>query len=266
MDHFILEYENLLEKAEAQGAGWTPTASSSLYNAMIYPIVNYTIAGVAWYQGEANNERASDYGVMFDAMIRGWRNAFHRYLPFYFVQIAPWNGYAGKNAAYLREQQADVANTLRNTGMIVISDLVNDISDIHPSLKRQVGERLANVALKETYHKEGISPYSPMLKSYKIEGRKVIVTTTAVGKLKCKDKNITNFEIVDAEGNLYPAKASLLKNGEICVTADNVKNRLVYVIVLQMMLFQIYLMLTGCHWHHLELIERNEKVFIEYFI
>lgn len=82
MDHFILEYENLLEKAEAQGAGWTPTASSSLYNAMIYPIVNYTIAGVAWYQGEANNERASDYGVMFDAMIRGWRNAFHRYLPF----------------------------------------------------------------------------------------------------------------------------------------------------------------------------------------
>lgn len=62
-----------------------------------------------------------------------------------------------------------------------------------------------------------------MLKSYKIEGRKVIVTTTAVGKLKCKDKNITNFEIVDAEGNLYPAKASLLKNGEICVTADNVK-------------------------------------------
>lgn len=223
MDHFILEYENLLEKAEAQGAGWTPTASSSLYNAMIYPIVNYTIAGVAWYQGEANNERASDYGVMFDAMIRGWRNAFHRYLPFYFVQIAPWNGYAGKNAAYLREQQADVANTLRNTGMIVISDLVNDISDIHPSLKRQVGERLANVALKETYHKEGISPYSPMLKSYKIEGRKVIVTTTAVGKLKCKDKNITNFEIVDAEGNLYPAKASLLKNGEICVTADNVK-------------------------------------------
>lgn len=129
MDHFILEYENLLEKAEAQGAGWTPTASSSLYNAMIYPIVNYTIAGVAWYQGEANNERASDYGVMFDAMIRGWRNAFHRYLPFYFVQIAPWNGYAGKNAAYLREQQADVANTLRNTGMIVISDLVNDISD-----------------------------------------------------------------------------------------------------------------------------------------
>ena len=34
---------------------------------------------------------------MFDAMIRGWRNAFHHYLPFYFVQIAPWSGYADKN-------------------------------------------------------------------------------------------------------------------------------------------------------------------------
>lgn len=68
-------------------------------------------------------------------MIRGWRNEFHRFLPFYFVQIAPWNGYADRNAAYLREQQADVAATLHNTGMVVVSDLVNDISDIHPSLK-----------------------------------------------------------------------------------------------------------------------------------
>ena len=60
-----------------------------------------------------------------------------------------------KNAAYLREQQADVAATLRNTGMVVVGDLVNDLTDIHPSLKRQVGERLADMALKNSYHKRG---------------------------------------------------------------------------------------------------------------
>ena len=161
--------------------------------------------------------------LLFDAMIRGWRNAFHHYLPFYFVQITPWSGYADKNAAYLREQQADVAATLRNTGMVVAGDLVNDLTDIHPSLKRQVGERLANMALKNSYHKEDIQPYSPMLKSFRVDGRKVIVTTTAIGKLACKDKVIRHFEVLDKEGNLHPAKASILKNGDISVIADKVK-------------------------------------------
>lgn len=128
-----------------------------------------------------------------------------------------------KNAAYLREQQADVAATLRNTGMVVAGDLVNDLTDIHPSLKRQVGERLANMALKNSYHKEDIQPYSPMLKSFRVDGRKVIVTTTAIGKLACKDKVIRHFEVVDKEGNLHPAKASILKNGDISVIADKVK-------------------------------------------
>ena len=223
MDEFTLRHEKLEEKTKALTAGWAPTANSSLYNAMIHPIINYTIAGVVWYQGEANNERHQDYGVMFDAMIRGWRNAFHHYLPFYFVQITPWSGYADKNAAYLREQQADVAATLRNTGMVVAGDLVHDLTDIHPSLKRQVGERLANMALKNSYHKEDIQPYSPMLKSFRVDGRKVIVTTTAIGKLACKDKVIRHFEVLDKEGNLHPAKASILKNGDISVIADKVK-------------------------------------------
>ena len=81
-----------------------------------------------------------------------------------------------------------MAATLRNTGMVVVGDLVNDLTDIHPSLKRQVGERLADMALKNSYHKEDIQPYSPMLKSFRVDGRKVIVTTTAIGKLACRDK------------------------------------------------------------------------------
>lgn len=262
MDEFTLRHEKLEEKTKALTAGWAPTANSSLYNAMIHPIINYTIAGVVWYQGEANNERHQDYGVMFDAMIRGWRNAFHHYLPFYFVQITPWSGYADKNAAYLREQQADVAATLRNTGMVVAGDLVNDLTDIHPSLKRQVGERLANMALKNSYHKEDIQPYSPMLKSFRVDGRKVIVTTTAIGKLACKDKVIRHFEVVDKEGNLHPAKASILKNGDISVIADKVKEPVGVRYCFPMMLCLIYLIVTDYLWLHLEQIVKNEKVFI----
>ena len=225
IDEFTFNHEKELYvlSQKQQVAGWSPTANSSIYNAMIHPVKNYTIAGVIWYQGEANNERAADYGPLFDGMIRGWRNEFHCFLPFYFVQIAPWNGYAGRNAAYLREQQADVAATLHNTGMVVVGDLVNDIADIHPSLKKQVGVRLANMALRKTYHKEEIQPYSPMLKSVRTEGRKMIVTTTALGKLTCKNKTIQNFEIVDQAGEVYPADAKLLKNGEISVSSAKVK-------------------------------------------
>ncbi len=106
--------------------------------------------------------------------------------------------------------------------MVVISDLVNDISDIHPGLKKQVGVRLANMALKKTYHREEVEPCSPMLKSIRIEGRKVMVATTAI-KLTCNDKTIQNFEIVDQAGNVYPADAKLMKNGEISVSSVKVK-------------------------------------------
>lgn len=225
IDEFTFQHETTLFdlSQKQQIAGWAPTANSSIYNAMINPIKNYTIAGVIWYQGEANNERASDYGSLFDGMIRGWRNEFHSFLPFYFVQIAPWSGYADKNAAYLCEQQRNVASTLNNTAMVVISDLVDDVNDLHPSQKRQVGVRLANLALKRNYHKEDIEPYSPVLKSVRIERNKIIVTTTAIGKLTCKDKSIRNFEIVDKAGNLYRADIAILRNNEIILSSSKVK-------------------------------------------
>ena len=40
MDEFTLRHEKLEEKTKALTAGWAPTANSSLYNAMIHPIIN----------------------------------------------------------------------------------------------------------------------------------------------------------------------------------------------------------------------------------
>lgn len=89
IDEFTFSHEKeLFELSQKQQvAGWSPTANSSIYNAMIHPIKNYTIAGVIWYQGEANNERAADYGSLFDGMIRGWRNEFHRFCPFILCRL-----------------------------------------------------------------------------------------------------------------------------------------------------------------------------------
>ena len=51
----------------------------------------------------------------------------------------------------------------------------------------------------------------------------MIVTTTALGKLTCKNKTIRNFEMVDQAGEVYPADAKLLKNGEISVSSAKVR-------------------------------------------
>ena len=46
---------------------WKPVG---LYNAMISPLLNYSIKGVAWYQGESNAERPLEYRDLFPALIQ----------------------------------------------------------------------------------------------------------------------------------------------------------------------------------------------------
>ena len=47
--------------------------ASSLFNAMINPLIPYTIKGALWYQGESNVGRAEQYQKLFPAMIKDWR-------------------------------------------------------------------------------------------------------------------------------------------------------------------------------------------------
>ena len=108
-----------------------------------------------------------------------------------------------------------------NTGIAHIGDLVNDIHDIHPTLKRQVGERLANLALYKTYGKHELHPFSPEYESFEVKGDAVVLKTSSA--VSARGKEITGFEIIDADGGLHPAKASILKDGSIRLTAKGVK-------------------------------------------
>ncbi len=72
--------------------------NSSLYNAMLAPLMPYGIRGVIWYQGEANMTRGYEYRTLFPALIANWRAAWGEGdFPFLFVQIAPFR-YSGKHA------------------------------------------------------------------------------------------------------------------------------------------------------------------------
>lgn len=55
---------------------------------MVYPLRQFPIKGVIWYQGEANVERAVQYTPLFQTMIADWRSLWKNDFPFYFVQLA----------------------------------------------------------------------------------------------------------------------------------------------------------------------------------
>ncbi|MEP7142656.1 MAG: sialate O-acetylesterase [Ferruginibacter sp.] len=219
--------ENLVILKEAAGKlkaanGW-PISSGVTYNAMIYPIINYDIAGVVWYQGEANVATSSTYTQLLGTMINSWRKAWKKDLPFYFVQIAPFAGYGkGISSALLREAQVKTL-AISNTGMIVIHDLVDNIKDIHPQKKKEVGLRLANYALAEVYGKKDLPYKSPLYKSMAIKKDRVIISFDNADKgLMSKGDTITGFYIAGEDKIFIPASAKIEGN-TIVVWSKNVK-------------------------------------------
>lgn len=156
---------------------YRPNKTAMIYNAMIYPISNYTIAGTIWYQGEGNTYRARTYKRMFTGMIGAWRKQFNQDFPFYFVQIAPYSKYDNTyDAALLMEAQTQ-SLAYPKTGMVVITDLVDNIASQHPIDKLTPGLRLANLALADHYKKPMPAEVykNPMYKSMEVNKGKVIL-------------------------------------------------------------------------------------------
>lgn len=190
---------------------------SLIYNAMIYPIIQTKITGVIWYQGEDNVERAAEYNKTFPLLINSWRERLGKDLPFYFVQISTFNNDGNSNNgcpwAELRDAQTQTLS-LKNTGMVVTTDVGNP-NDIHPRNKKTVGERLANLALKN-------GKYSPTLKGYKINGGTIEITFNRNVALISKDqKPLRGFEIAGDDQVFYPANATIVQQ-KISVSSDKV--------------------------------------------
>ncbi|MDQ6903101.1 MAG: sialate O-acetylesterase [Bacteroidota bacterium] len=205
---------------------WGPIREAATYNAMIYPITNFSIAGVIWYQGEANVDNASTYQLLFSTMINSWRKAWDKNFPFYFVQIAPYSGYGNISGALLREAQTKTL-MVPNTGMVVITDLVSDVKNIHPRDKKDVGERLANLALSHTYGKPGFPNQYPIYRSMDVEKGKVKISfDDAEPGLMSKGNSLTDFYIAGADKVFQPANAKIVGNNVI-VWNNDVKNPIV---------------------------------------
>ncbi|MEO7766870.1 MAG: sialate O-acetylesterase [Ferruginibacter sp.] len=200
--------------------GW-PFTPGSVFNGMIAPITNFSIAGAIWYQGEGNTIAPDSYGTLLTTMIGSWRKAWNKELPFYYVQIAPFT-YGNKYISSIIREQQTKALAFPNVGMAVITDLVDNVKDIHPKNKHDVGYRLANWALAETYHQNEIIYKSPLYKNMEVRKDKAIITFENVPTgLIARNKNITELLIAGADKVFYPADAKI-ENDKIIASSKQV--------------------------------------------
>ena len=186
-----------------------------LYNGMIAPLLNYTLKGVIWYQGEANAGRAAQYGRLFPGMIEGWRQDFnHKKMPFYFVQISP---HRSQNPE-IRQAQLQTLLHTPYTGMAVTTDN-GDSLDIHPRNKKLVGERLSLWAIKNDYGKKDTVASGPIYDHMKMEGNKIrLYFNNAVG-LQSRAGELKEFTIAGADAVFSPATA-VIDGNTVVVWSD----------------------------------------------
>ncbi len=205
--------------------GGFPTKSGSLFNAMIYPLKNFNISGVIWYQGESNRFTYSSYPRLLKTMVYEWRRLWKNDFPFYYVQIAPFsdNGTRENYVALMREAQTECMDMIPKSGMVVISDLVDDVNNVHPQNKLDVGIRLANYALTESYDKKEISYKSPFYQSMQIENRKIRIRfDNAEHGLMSKGGAPTEFYIAGDDKKFMPAIA-VIEGNSVVVSNKNIK-------------------------------------------
>jgi sialate O-acetylesterase len=213
----MAKYQAALKKARTEGAV-APTAPRApanparssqrpcgLYNAMIAPLEPYALAGVIWYQGEANAGRAAQYRKLFPALIGNWRQAWGQGdFPFLFVQIAPHQNMTPE----MREAQLWTAQRVPRTAMAVITDL-GDEKDIHPTRKEPVGARLA-LAARALAYGEKLEYSGPVFAALRIDGDRAVLSFTHVGGgLEARDGELKGFTLANADGVFVPATARI---------------------------------------------------------
>jgi sialate O-acetylesterase len=203
------------------GISLGPSTPAALYNAMISPVVPYTIKGAIWYQGESNVGNPPLYARQMPLMIKNWRKAFGvGDFPFYYVQIAPFNYGENSYSQALREAQLKTLS-VPHTGMAVTMDISN-VNNIHPANKTDVGERLALWALAKDYGKK-VKYSGPVYKSSKVEGEKIILTFDYADGLVIKPVNgSANFEIA-GEDKVFKPAAVKVEGNKLVVTGEGIK-------------------------------------------
>lgn len=202
---------------------------SVLYNAMIAPLVPYTIRGVAWYQGEYNTHKAFAYRKLFPALINDWRNKWgEAELPFIYQQLPNFQTAvrtpSDNEWAELREAQLLTLGTTPYTAMSVAID-IGGANELHPADKKDIGFRLALAAERLAYREKKVVSSGPLYRGMRVEGNKIVVSFDLFGsRLAAKGgDSLAYFAIAGADRKFVWARA-VIRGATVEVSASQVEH------------------------------------------
>ena len=241
-DEAIKQWREEADKAKAAGAVPRPSpavpdalreyrVAASIYNGMIEPLIPFAIRGALWYQGESNEARAQQYGILLPVMIKSWRERWGEDdFPFGIVQLPNYREAktdpADEAWSHVREAQRLTAVSVPHTGLIVTID-IGEARDIHPKNKLDVGKRMARWALVDVYKHKDLKS-GPVFQKAEIDGSKIVVTFSEVGsglKLRTGSRP-EEFAIAGADRKWYWAEAKLIGRNRVEVWSPQVSQPL----------------------------------------
>lgn len=176
-----------------------------LWEAAIEPLAPFPLAGVLWYQGESNAHLPRIADRLFRAMVVSWREAWgDTDLPFHFVQLP---GMERPTWPAFREVQQGWLD-IPATAMAVAIDLGHP-TDVHPRIKRPIGERLARIALDRVYG-QPVESLGPAPLSMRREGRSLVIELEhAEGLAFAVGREGLGFEVAGEDLDYAPARAEI---------------------------------------------------------
>ncbi len=212
-------------RIEKWAVGLSPTGTDTFYNSRVHPYTRMPIKGVIWYQAEANIADGRSYTAKMQTLVGDWRKAWRdKNLPFYFVQLAPFN-YRGDAIYQLPElwaAQTAAMNLIPNSGMAVIND-VGNVENIHPTNKAPVGDRLALWALHGTYGRKDLIHAGPIVNRVTREGNQLRVSFDHTGSgLASRDgQPLTWFEVAGSD-QVFVRATAIIDGDSLVVGAAEV--------------------------------------------
>ena len=202
---------------------------TELYCGMIAPIRNFSARGFLWYQGCSNLGDNDHYDTMMARMVEQWRKDWgdeQNAMPFYYVMIAPYIYDGSNDTAYplFVENQVRALEKIPNSGMAATTD-IGEERCIHPAQKFEVGQRLAALALQQTYGQLGFEPKAPQMAAYSIKDGKAVITLSncELGLTPWYGEAVEGFEIAGADKVFHKAEATITARQEVTVSSPEVK-------------------------------------------
>lgn len=234
----IKRWREEADRAKAAGARPSPSppvpdalreyrVASSIYDGMIEPLIPFPVRGAFWYQGESNEARAEQYGILLPTMIRAWRERWGQGdFPFGIVQLPNYRDPKPEPTdeawSHIREAQRRTALSTRNAGLIVTID-VGEARDIHPKNKLDVGRRMARWALADVYGRR-MTAGGPTFRRMKVVGSKIVLTFDDVGAgLRIRDGDrLQEFAVAGEDRRWRWAEARVVGKDKVEVWSPDV--------------------------------------------